>query len=182
MSGGLRTSSPAAAKRRVVDKLPVGISYQPPSSKIPTDGITNTKLAVVLYTLGVPLEGVYITYDADHPGSSGGVAHFIFESSESNPVQKYLAVYNESTADVELDDYLETLEVAGHLTAELRAELEKKFSLALIVYGRKFLDGYTNAVRDLKDKIAKYVVTGGEPAYHEGKMIGTQNFTVMKLK
>jgi hypothetical protein len=153
---------------------------QYPGSQVPIDAITNTKVATVLATLGLTLAGTFITYDKEHPQSSGGVAHFVFETSLNNTVQKYLAIYDAGIADVTLDKFLDSLK--GQLPDAILIELEAKFAEALVVYGRKFLDNYNVVVKSLKKDIAKFVVTGGEPVYSGGEIAGIQNFSVKGVK
>src|SRR5258708_4417194 len=92
------------------------------------DAVTNTKKATVLITLGLPLAkpGVFILYDKENPKSSGGVAHFLFQSNLANIVRQCVRTYDEGRADADLeslinayrgkspevDDFLEVLEPA----------------------------------------------------------------------
>jgi len=145
-------------------------------------GITNTKLATVLATMGMPLRkpGVYITYDKENPRSSGGTAHFLFEASPR--LSKLSSVYNDGKADSELDQYLDHT-LRFKLSPEDLEELESKIRDALMVYGRKFLDNYQVIVKGLKDDIAKYVVIGGTPVFGpDGRFAGMQDFTVKGTK
>ncbi len=153
------------------------------SSLIPLDGITNTKQAAVLATLGLNFArpGIYKTFDEDHPPkATGGTAHFLFESSASNTVQKYIRIYEEEIADVTLDDFLESLK--AELPAVKHAELERHIIEALLVYGKKILKNYETLVRFIKGDVAKFVVTGGDPVYAEGRIAGIQNFSLRGLK
>jgi hypothetical protein len=146
-------------------------------------GITNTKLATVLATMGLPLRkhGVYITYDKENPKSSGGTAHFLFEDSIQNRVGKLSEIYNEGKADEDLDNYLEVLKAT--MPPAAFEELESKITDALIVYGRKFLDNYQIFVKSLKSDIAKYVVTGGTPVFDSlGNYAGIKDFTLRSVK
>ena len=155
---------------------------QNPSSVVPLDAIKNTKQATTFLTLGLSLArpGIFITYDEDNRRSSGGVAHFLFETNVENTVAKYAKIYQEGTADVILDEFLGSLR--GQVPDPVLAELETKIAEALIVYGKKLLDNYNVVVRALKDDIAKFVVTKGEPVYSGGKIVGLQNFTVRGVK
>src|SRR5215471_8054383 len=99
------------------------------------DSITNTKAATVLCTLGLPLAkpGVYITYDREHPWSSGGVAHFLFESSQNNEVRRYLGIYEMGTADLALDQFIDNAKGKNRELDEFITEIEKLITEALIV-------------------------------------------------
>ena len=150
-------------------------------NKIHFSGVTNTKMATVLATMGVALKkpGIYITYDKDNPRSTGGQAHFLFEDLAA--VDVLSKVYEASEADAELEGYLEDL--IFKLDASDHAELETKIRNAIIVYGRKFLDNYQSVVRSLKEDIAKYVVIGGTPVFdRHGHFAGVQDFTVKGVK
>lgn len=149
------------------------------------DSISNTRAATVLCTLGLPLAkpGVCITYDREHPWSSGGVAHFLFESSRNNEVQRYLGIYEIATADLTLDEFLDKAKGKNHELDEFISQLEKLIADALIVYGRRFLDNYNTIKRSLRDDISKYVVTGGTPVFDEkGNVAAIENFNVTELK
>lgn len=153
--------------------------------KIPVEAVTNTKAATVLCTLGLPLArpGVWIIYDKEHPKSSGGTAHFLFESSFNNKVQDYLRTYNAGIADIELDRFLDHSKGKSKEQDHFIAQLERLFAEALIVYGRRFLDNYAAIVKSLREDISKFVKTGGTPVFSsEGRLIGFQDFTITALK
>ena len=155
-----------------------------PAQKL-LDSITNTKAATVLCTLGLRLAkpGVYITYDKQHPVSSGGTAHFLFESSQDNEARKYLGIYDANIADVALDSFLDGAKGKTRELDQFIAQVEKLFLEALIVYGRRFLDNYQVIVKSLRDDISKYVITGGTPVFDAaGKVCGIENFSVKQLK
>jgi hypothetical protein len=148
------------------------------------DSITNTKAATVLCTLGLRLArpGVWITYDREHPKSSGGTAHFLFESSQNNEVKRYLAIYEAGTAEMALDIFLDGLKGQSREMDGIVVTLERLIAEALIVYGRRFLDNYNVVTRSLKDDIAKMVITGGTPVFGpDGKIAGIENFTVSTI-
>jgi hypothetical protein len=154
---------------------------QNPSSIVPTQDITNTKFAAIAIVLGLKLQkpGIYVTLDKEHPQSSGGQAHFLFETNLQNSVRSYLEIFNAGTADAELEDYLSKLDMPP---AQLAA-LELKIAQALIVYGRKFLDQHQIVVRYVKDEVHRFVVTGGEPVLDaKGQVAGQQNFSITQLK
>ena len=149
------------------------------------DSITNTRMATVLCTLGLPLAkpGVYITYDRKYPASSGGVAHFLFESSRNNEVRRYLAIYEIATADLALDEFLDKAKGKSRELDEFILQVEKLIIEALVVYGRRFLDNYNTIKRSLRDDISKYVVTGGTPVFDEkGNVAAIEDFQVRELK
>ena len=154
---------------------------QNPSSIVPTQDITNTKFASIAMVLGLKLQkpGIYVTLDKDHPQSSGGQAHFLFETNLNNAVHRYLQIFNAGTADADLEKYLSTL---GLPAAQLAA-LELKIAEALIVYGRKFLDQHQVVVRYVKDEVKRFVITGGDPVTNDhGEVIGQQGFTITQIK
>src|SRR5258708_318184 len=114
-----------------------------PYPKMVVDSITNTKKATVLATLGFKFrEGgaIFITYDENNPVSSGGTAHFLFESSIGNDVQKALHVYDAGTADEYLETFLEEAQGRSPEVDAFIADLVPVIRDALIVNGRKFLD------------------------------------------
>jgi hypothetical protein len=154
-------------------------------ARILVDSITNTKAACVLCTLGLRLAkpGVFITYDKQHPRSSGGVAHFLFETSENNEARRYLAIYEAGVAETALDDFLEGAKGQSRELDQFIAQLEKLILEALIVYGRRFLDNYQVIAKSLRDDISKYVITGGTPVFDSaGKVQAIENFKVTQLK
>lgn len=149
------------------------------------DAVTNTKQATVLITLGLPLAkpGVFILYDKDNPGSSGGVAHFLFESNVANAVRQYLRVYDEGQADGELDNFFASHRGKSPEIDDFIRQLEPVIRNALIVYGRRFLDNYQVVVKSLKTDIAAYVKTGGTPIYDQhGQFAGIQDFTLKGVR
>ncbi len=155
------------------------------TSSIILDSITNTKIAAALYTLGFQLAepGVFITYDKDNPKSSGGQAHFLFKSSLSHVVEKAVKTYNEGVADEELDEFLDSLRECADIPNSVVDDLEKKIHSAIIVYERKALNNYQVMVRDLKNKIAKHVVTGGTPVYgKDGELAGIEGFSIRRVE
>ena len=126
--------------------------------------------------------GVYITYDRQHPRSSGGVAHFLFESSQNNEARKYLAIYETGVADVVLDDFLDGAKGKNPEIDRFISQLEKFLLEALIVYGRRFLDNYQVITKSLRDDISKFVVTGGTPVFDKaGKICAIENFKITQL-
>ena len=149
------------------------------------DAVTSSKKATVLLTLGLPLAkpGVFILYDKEHPGSSGGVAHFLFESNLANIVQKCLRVYDAGTADGDLENFINSYKGKSAELDEFIAKLEPGIRNALIVHGRKFLDNYQAVVKSLKEDIAAYVMTGGTPVFDQhGKFAGIQDFTLKGVR
>ena len=117
------------------------------------DAITNTKKATVLATLGFKLrEGgaVFICYDAEHPKSSGGRAHFLFESSIANDVRKALRTYDAGTADADFETLIESWQGRSPEVDAFIKELAPAYRNALLVHGRKFLDNYQTWVKSLK--------------------------------
>lgn len=149
------------------------------------DAVTNTKKATVLVTLGLQLAkpGVFILYDSDHPKSSGGVAHFLFQTNLANVVRQCLRTYDEGRADGDLENFLNSHKgKSSELDAFIR-ELEPVIRDALIVNGRKFLDNYQAIVKSLKTDIAAYVKTGGTPVFdQEGKFAAIQDFTLKGVR
>jgi hypothetical protein len=166
---------------------------QIPSSIVPTQDITNTKFVAIAMVLGLRLQkpGIYVTFDKEHPRewvrcpncgeklhATGGQGHFLFETNLSNSVRNYLQIFDAGTADVDLNEYLETLDIPP---AKLE-ELEKKIAEGLITYGRQFLDQYQVMVRYVKDEVNQFVVTEGEPVYSKsGQIVGKQDFTITQL-
>ncbi len=155
------------------------------SSLVPLDDITNTKKAATLVTLGLKLAppplGIYKTFDEKHPPKkTGGLAHFVFESSVNNTVQKYLRIYDEGVSDVTLDNFLESLK--SELPAARHAELERHIVESLLVWGRKILQNYAFLVQFINGDVSKFVVTGGDPVYAEGRLAAIQNFSLRVLK
>lgn len=150
------------------------------------DSVTNTKKATVLLTLGYqPREGgaVFIIYDKEAPKSTGGQAHFLFQSSIANDVQRALEVYDAGAADAELDHFLDAAELRSPELSEFVKELRPVIRHALIANGRKFLDNYQCVLRDLRNDIAKYVKIGGTPVFDKkGRYIGQQNFSIQRVK
>jgi hypothetical protein len=149
---------------------------------IPVDGISNTKQAATFCTLGLTLAqpGLYVVFDKDHPRSSGGTAKFIFETNLANTVQRYVQIYEEGMADIDLDNFLDGLK--ADLSAEKHADLEKHISEALLVYGKKILANYSTLVAFLKSDVNKFVMTGGDPVYSQGRVVGLQNFQMKGVK
>jgi len=149
------------------------------------DAVTNTKKATVLITLGLPLAkpGVFILYDADHPKSSGGIAHFLFQSNLANVVRQYLRTYDAGTADGDLENFVNSYKGKSAELDNFIAKLEPAIRDALIVHGRKFLDNYQVIVRSLKTEIAEYVKTGGTPIYdNQGQYAGIQEFSLKGVR
>src|SRR5215469_9824414 len=149
------------------------------------DAVTNTKKATVLITLGLPLArpGVFILYDADHPKSTGGVAHFLFQSNLANVVRQYLRIYDAATADGDLENFVNSYKGKSAELDEFIAKLEPAIRDALIAHGRKFLDNYQVIVRSLKTEIAEYVKTGGTPIYdNQGQYAGIQEFSLKGVR
>jgi hypothetical protein len=149
---------------------------------IPVDGISNTKQAATFCTLGLALAqpGMFVVFDKDHPRSTGGTAKFLFESNLANTVQRYVKIYEDGLADLDLDNFLEELKV--DLSPEKHADLEKHITEALLVYGRKILANYSTLVAFLRSDVNKFVLTGGDPVYSEGKVVGLQNFQMKGCK
>ncbi len=149
---------------------------------VPTDAIQNSKIATTFLTLGLQLSkpGIFVLYDKAHPKSTGGVAHFIFESSLSNTVQKYRKIYEAGIADVTLDDFLDRLK--DDLPADKHAALETHINEALVVYGKKLLDNYNVVIKTVKHETAHFAVVGGEPVYSRGEIAGLQNFAIKSVK
>jgi hypothetical protein len=149
------------------------------------DAVTNTKKAAVLVTLGLPLAkpGVFILYDKDYPKSSGGVAHFLFQSNLGNIVQQCLRVYEAGTADGDLENFINSYKGKSPEIDAFIAKLEPAIRDALIVHGRKFLDNYQVIVKSLKTEIAAYVKTGGTPVYdQQGRFAGIQDFALKGVR
>jgi hypothetical protein len=145
---------------------------------IPTDSITDTKMAATLATLSLQFAkpGIFTLLDKDSPASTGGQAHYIFESSLSNTVRKYVKIYEDGVADVTLDEYLDTLK--GKLSDKEWLELETKITEALVVYGKKILQNYSTLVHFIKSDVGKFIRTGGDPVIHKGEVMGLQNFAI----
>jgi hypothetical protein len=149
------------------------------------DAVTNTKKATVLITLGLALAkpGVFILYDKDNPKSTGGVAHFLFESNLANLVRQCLRTYDDGRADGDLENFLNAAKGRSPELGEFIRELEPVIRDALLVYGRRFLDNYQVIVKSLKTDIAAYVKTGGTPVYDQhGKFAGIQDFSLKGVK
>lgn len=149
------------------------------------DSITNTKTATVLMTLGLPLAkpGVFITYDKESPKSSGGTAHFLFDTNIKNAAKRHVATYDEGKSIDELETFLDGLRQRSDVPKGLIEEIEAKLTDALIVYGRKFLDNYQVVVKSLKEDIKKWVVVGGTPIFDSnGNIAGIQDFSMKGLK
>jgi hypothetical protein len=150
------------------------------------DSVTNTKKATVLATLGFKFrEGgaIFIQYDDERPKSTGGTAHFLFESSIGNDVQKALRVYDVGTADADLETFIESWQGRSTEVDAFIKELVPAIRDALIVNGRKFLDNYTVMVKGLKEDIKKYVKTGGTPVFDkQGNVVAYEDFTIKGLK
>jgi hypothetical protein len=149
------------------------------------DSVTNTKKATVLATLGLHLAkpGIFIIYDFEHPKSTGGIAHFLFESNLANIVQQCLKVYDAGTADGDLENFINSYKGKSQVLDEFIAKLEPAIREALIVHGRKFLDNYQCIVKSLKTDIAAYVKTGGTPVFDQhGKFAGIQDFSLKGVR
>jgi hypothetical protein len=150
------------------------------------DAVTNTKKATVLLTLGLPLAkpGVFILYDQEHPKeSTGGLAHFLFESNLANVVQQCLKVYEIGTADGDLENFIDSYKGKSPELDQFIGQLEPAIRNALIVHGRKFLDNYQAIIKSLKTDIAAYVKTGGTPVFdQQGKFAGIQDFKVKGVR
>ena|ERR1700752_1599590 len=149
------------------------------------DAVTNTKKATVLVTLGLPLAkpGVFILYDAEHPKSTGGVAHFLFQSNLANAVRQCLRTYDEGRADADLESFLRAHKGQSPEVDAFIQELEPVIRDALIVHGRKFLDNYQVIVKSLKTEIAAYVKTGGTPVYdQQGQFAAIQDFSLKGVR
>lgn len=149
------------------------------------DAVTNTKKATVLITLGLRLAkpGVFILYDQEHPRSSGGIAHFLFESNLANIVRKCLRTYDEGRADGDLEGFLNDSKGKSPEVDAFIRELEPRIRDALIVHGSKFLENYQVIVKGLKTEIAAYVKTGGTPVYdQEGQVAAIQDFSLKGIR
>lgn len=150
------------------------------------DSVTNTKKAAVLATLGYKFrEGgaIFITYDEENPVSSGGTAHFLFESSINNDVQKALRIYDEGTADADLEVLIESWQGKDPAVDRFIAELVPAIKANNIVRGRRFLDNYTVIVKGLKNDIKKYAKTGGTPVFDkDGNLVGQEDFTIRGIQ
>lgn len=150
------------------------------------DAVTNVKKATVLLTLGLPLAkpGVFILYDAEHPKeSTGGLAHFLFQSNVANIVRQYLRTYDDGQADGHLEVFLDAHKGKSRELDDFIHELEPIIRDALLVHGRKFLDNYTVVVGSLKTEIAAYVKTGGTPVYDQhGRYAGIQDFKLKGIR
>jgi hypothetical protein len=149
------------------------------------DAVTNVKKATVLMTLGLALSkpGVFILYDKDHPMTSGGVAHFLFQSNLGNIVRQCLQVYDAGTADGDLENFINSAKGKSAELDAFIAKLEPAIRDALIVHGRKFLDNYQVIVHSLKTEIASYVKTGGTPIYdQQGHFAGIQDFSLKGVR
>lgn len=149
------------------------------------DAVTNTKKATVLITLGLALAkpGVFILYDKENPKSSGGVAHFLFESNLANLVRQCLRIYDEGRADGDLENFINAAKGKSPEVDDFIRALEPVIRDALLVYGRRFLDNYQVIVKSLKTDIAAYVKTGGTPVYdRHGKFAGIQDFSVKGVR
>jgi hypothetical protein len=148
-----------------------------------TDPVTNTKKATVLITLGVPLQGVFIMQDREHPKSTGGQAHFVFESTVSNAVRRFLQVYDTGSADAELEIFIDKSKGISRELDEFIAKLEPLIRDALIVNGRKFLDNYQVTVKDLKERVAIWRKTGGRPVYDKaGNVVAQEDFKLTQIR
>jgi hypothetical protein len=149
------------------------------------DAVTNTKKATVLITLGLQLAkpGVFILYDKENPKSSGGKAHFLFQSNLANVVRQCLRTYDDGRADGDLETFLNAAKGKSPELDEFIRALEPKIRDALIVHGRKFLDNYQVIVKALKTEIAAYVKTGGTPVYDQnGTFAGIQDFSLKGVR
>ena len=150
------------------------------------DSVTNTKKATVLATLGFKFRedgAIFITYDENNPVSSGGTAHFLFESSIANDVQKALRTYDAGTADADLETFIEGWQGESPEVDAFIKELVPAIRDALIVNGRKFLDNYNVIVKGLKNDIKKYVKVGGTPVFDkQGNVVAYEDVTVKGIK
>ena len=150
------------------------------------DAVTNPRQATVFITLGLQLQkpGVFILYDKDHPKqTTGGKAHFLFESNLANAVRQYLRTYEEGHADGDLETFLREAKGKSPELDAFIAKLEPVIRDALIVYGRRFIDNYQVIVKSLKSEIATYVLTGGTPIYdNTGKYAGIQDFSLKGVR
>lgn len=146
------------------------------------NSITNTKLATVLLTLGrklKPKDSIFIQYDRDTPPSTGGKAHFLFDTNIRNDIHRDAKVYEAGTADTYLEEFVASLD----LPDTTKANLEQAIYNAYLVIGRRVLDNYQVVVRDLKTVIAKVVVTGGTPVHgKDGEFVGIQDFSIRIVK
>jgi hypothetical protein len=150
------------------------------------DAVTNPRQATVLITLGLELQkpGVFILYNKDHPKqSTGGKAHFLFQTNLANAVRQYLRTYEEGHADADLETFLREAKGKSPEIDAFIARLEPVIRDALIVYGRRFIDNYQAVVKSLKSDIAAYVLTGGTPVYdNTGKYAGIQDFSLKGVR
>ena len=146
------------------------------------DAVTNPRQATILITLGLALAkpGVFILYDAEHPYSTGGIAHFLFQSNLANIVRQCIRTYDEGRADGDLETFLERHKGKSPELDKFISDLEPVIRDALIVHGRKFLHNYQVILKALKTEVAAYVKTGGTPVYDQhGQLAAIQDF---KLK
>ena len=137
-------------------------------------GITDIRKAACLMVLGFrPVEkGICRVYDAAHPKSSGGIAHFYFDPNQAAEIQSLLAVYDAGKANAELDELLDA--------NQINPEIQGKIRDAVMVWMREAIDSFWNISFFIRHQATELVLTGGEAAHDdEGNMIGKQGF---KLK
>jgi hypothetical protein len=118
----------------------------------PKGSTNDTKRAVVFATLGLPLDpatGILIMR-SNGQDRLDGEAYFSFDVPLEN-WDRVNAVYAAGKADTELDLMLDRLK-AEPAYAAIGAELERKITDALIVYGRRYLENFQRTLQFLKSK------------------------------
>ena len=148
------------------------------------DAVTNVKQATVLITLGLPLAGVFILYDVEHPKkTTGGTGYFIIQSNMVNAVRQHLRTYDAGKADGDLENLINSAKGKSPELDAFIARLEPAIRDALIVHGSKFLHNYQQICKSLKTDVAAYVKTGGTPIYdQQGQYAGIQDFELKGVR
>ena len=119
---------------------------------VPKGSTNDTKRAVVFATLGLALDpttGIMVMHSAGQERLDGEV-YFNFNVPLEN-WDRVNAVYAAGQADTELDAMLERLK-ADPAYAAIGAELERRITDALIVYGRRYLENFQRILQFLKSK------------------------------
>jgi hypothetical protein len=118
----------------------------------PKGSTNDTKRAVVFATLGLPLDpltGVLVMRSNGQDRLDGEV-YFNFNVPLEN-WDRVNGVYSAGKADSELDLLLERLKKEPAYAA-IGAELERRITDALIVYGRRYLENFQRTLQFLKSK------------------------------
>jgi hypothetical protein len=143
-------------------------------SGIDKAAIRDTKKAVVFATLGLPIDsatGIFVVRKPDQPWIDGDV-YFPFQVSKEQ-FDRLNRIYDQGTADTELDSILEQLKKWDDpKLAELATKLEKLFIDALFVWGRRFLENHARVLLFLRKKAPQIELVEKDSGAFQFKFFG----------